>query len=77
MSFIIGHFPIFLFFYFIVIFFIWKKDGGGVRALLELELLKRLTDTMPTLLDNIDLLAGTVCFCKFFLVSLSLVFLFF
>lgn len=34
-------------------------DGGGVRGLLSLILLKRLCDVQPTFLDNIDFICGT------------------
>lgn len=40
-------------------FRILSLDGGGVRALVQAVILKRLSDEYPSLLDNIDMIAGT------------------
>ena len=34
-------------------------DGGGIRGIVSARLLERLTQSVPTLLDSVDLVAGT------------------
>jgi patatin-like phospholipase/acyl hydrolase len=38
--------------------FIDSLDGGGVRSLLQLEILKRMVERYPHLLENVDMIAG-------------------
>lgn len=39
-------------------FKILALDGGGVRSILESEILRRLVIVYPNLLDEIDMIAG-------------------